>query len=65
MCFQFEYLTLAISYLLSYGHLSSDTILSNAGLFALQELGRILVIFDISNASHRFVISCQSKYVFG
>jgi hypothetical protein len=64
MCFQSKYPILPISYLLLDCHLGSDTILSNTGLFALQELDRILMIFDISNTSNRFVISCQSKYVF-
>jgi len=38
-------------------HLSSDTILSDTGIIALQEVNRMLVILDISDAPDRFVIS--------
>jgi len=38
-------------------HLSSSTILSDPGIIALQEVNRMLVILDISDAPYRFVIS--------
>jgi hypothetical protein len=64
MCFQFVYSTLPRSFLLSNCHLSSDTILSNTGLVALQKLDGVLVVSDISYAANGFVITCQSEYIF-